>query len=409
MTEPKRRRKQAAEPAASSPLAALCLRSLLACYFPFLALVVLANVAAAVGLTIAAWENPPLAALLGALALLFTLTLLQILWALRVLFVKIRDHVDDMELRVQREMAPDLYAWVEDIAAGRGLPAPDEIRVAADTVAHVYERVNGRQVLVFGAIAVRALPQPVLAGVVAHELGHLAAGDTSLGRAALRRHLVMGNLEAAFYLDRDALLQPGRRGGLNVWQGARHASALLNPAVWAIRLYHLLYALAHAAHSRQKEYAADREEVGQAGADAAAQALILLTVAESMPWSRLSSLAESWVAINEPAQKLFEEQARAARSLGPGEWQEAIRKELKRPTGAFDSHPGLKDRLAALGLSPKQAARMTPELSGPPSHLLFGPLWGKLERQLADRLLAPFREAHLIKMRIGEAIGSFRR
>jgi hypothetical protein len=128
-----------------------------------------------------------------------------------------------------------------------------------------------------------------------------------------------------------------------------------------------------------------------------------------MPWTRLSSLAEAWVATNEPAHLLFQEQARAARSIGPGEWQDAVRKELKQPTGYFDSHPGLKDRLAALGVSSKQALRLTPELSGDPSHLLFAGWWDKLERQLAERLLAPYREAHLAKMAVGSIYAGLRR
>src|SRR5262249_15280966 len=151
-----------------------------------------------------------------------------------------------------------------------------------------------------------------------------------------------------------------RRGLRAAWHSLTVLGATLNPTVWAVRLYHLLYALAYAAHSRQCEYAADRLEVEQSGAEAAARALVLLTVAERMPWTRLSSLAESWVATNQPAHLLFEAQERAARSIGPGEWQDAIRKELKKPTGAFESHPGLKDRLAALGVSPKKALQLTP-------------------------------------------------
>ncbi|HVY16351.1 MAG TPA: hypothetical protein VHB27_14090, partial [Rhodopila sp.] len=103
--------------------------------------------------------------------------------------------------------------------------------------------------------------------------------------------------------------------------------------------------LAHTVHSRQGEYAADQLSVEQSGAEVAAQALIVITVVERMPWIRLSSLAESWVATNQPPRLLFEEQERAARAMRPGEWQDAIRKELKRETGIFASHPGLKQRL----------------------------------------------------------------
>ncbi len=408
MSSAKLPRKKPRPPDVTSPLPEFFLRTLLAGYYPFIALVVLLNVAAIAEIVWAVNRLPPLARVLALPALALVLTLLQFLWALRVLFVKIKDFDDEMELRVPREMAPELYARVEAIAAERDLPAPDDIRVAADTVAHVYQRVDGRSVLVLGAVAVRALPQPVLAGVVAHELGHLGAGDTELGRQSVRRHALMRQLEIAFHVEREALRR--RREGLeNTLPDLAYLAAMANLAVWAVRLYHLLYLLARAARSRQCEYAADRHQVEQSGAAAAAQALILLTAADRMPWTRLSSLAESWVQTNQPAHLLFEEHARAARATGPGDWQDAIRKELKQPTGFFDSHPCLKERLAALGFSPKKALHMTPALSGPPSHELFGRWWPKLEKQLADRLLVPFREAHLAKMQVGEAVSALQK
>jgi Zn-dependent protease with chaperone function len=390
-------------PDSSSPLPALILRTLLACYYPFVALIVILSGAAIAGLGLLAYYHPYLLLLLALPALVLALTFLQLLWALRVLFLKIKDFDDEMELRVPRAMAPQLYDWVESIAHERGLPVPDDIRVAADTVAHVYERVNGREVLVFGAGAVRVLSQPVLAGVVAHELGHLAAGDTELNRRAFRRQLLMHQLEIAFHIDHDSHLR---------WQWEDPLSsfailgATINPAVWALRLYHFLYALAHTVHSRQCEYAADQLSLEQSGAEVAAEALIVMTVMERMPWIRLSSLAENWVATNQPVRELFEEQERATRSLSPSQWQDAIRKELKEETGIFASHPGLKQRLEALGVSPKKAQRLIPELSGPAAYELLGAWWPKLEKKLTERLLAPYREAHLARMEAGEVFSA---
>ncbi|HEY7156713.1 MAG TPA: M48 family metalloprotease [Gemmataceae bacterium] len=395
-------------PNSSAPLPTLILRTLLACYYPFVALIVILNGAAIAGLGLLAYYNRHLSVLLALAILVLALTFLQLLWALRVLFLKIKDFNDEMELRVPRDMAPKLYDWVESIARERGLPMPDDIRVAADTVAHVYQRVNGQQVLVFGGGAVRVLPQPVLAGIVAHELAHLAAGDTELGRRALRRQLLMRQLEMAFHIDRD---YPShlRWDARNPLSSLALLGATLNPAVWALRLYHLLYALAHTVHSWQCEYAADQLSLEQSGAKVAAQALIVMTVVERMPWIRMSSLAENWVATNQPAHLLFQEQERAARSMSPGEWQDAIRKELKRETGIFASHPSLKQRLKALGISPKKAQRLLPELSGPAAYELFGAWWPKLEKQLAERLLVPYREAHLAKMEVGEVFSALRK
>jgi Zn-dependent protease with chaperone function len=386
-------------------------RLLMGGYYPFIILVLLFQLALTAGMVYVILHYRAVHHVAGVprflvlLLLLILLPLLHLLWALRLLFVPLKDVKDEMEVRVPRDRAPRLYEWVEAIAEQGGLPAPDEIRVAADTVAHVYERLNGKNVLVFGAIAVRAFPQPVLAGIVAHELGHVAAGDTALLRQARRRHMIMEQLELAFLMNPDAVRRsytdPRYRNA--AWQTW---AALLNPAVWAVRLYHWVYFIAHAALSRQCEYAADRHEVRQSGADSAARALVLLAVAERMPWTRLSSMAESWVQTNQPARQLFESQARAARSIPPGDWQDALRLELKKPTGVFDSHPGLMDRLAAIGVSPKKAKLLTPEMSGPPSDELFDGQWPKLETQLAERLLVPFRDVHLAKMEVGEVVSA---
>jgi Zn-dependent protease with chaperone function len=389
---------------------AILTRFLLLAYYPFLALTLCVIASATVASGFACYRAPFFTFVFGPIALICGLSLARLLWSLRVLFMKIPDREDEMELRVPREMAPGLYQWGEEIAEGRGLPAPQDIRVAADTVAHVYQRVNGSQVLVLGAIAVRALPQQVLAGIVAHELGHVAAGDTERGRAELRAVVVMNVIESDLRGPNSRRLRFGRRPRLSeaLAEFLRSASRI-NPLTWPLRLYHLVCSMARAARSRQQEYAADRHEVRESGPEAAAAALILVTVAQRMPWTRLSSLAESWAATNELPQRLFEEQARAVRATDTAEWQDALRKELKEPSGLFESHPGLKDRLAAMGVSPKQALRLTPQLSGPPSHELFDTWWPQLEKRLADLLLAPFREAHIAKMQLGELARAFRR
>jgi Zn-dependent protease with chaperone function len=393
-----------------SRVPAFLTRALLLGYYPFLVLTVCVLVAVIVLLVLAIRQITLLVWILAPFVVIFAWTLVRLLWAMRVLFIKMPDHEDEMELRVPRDMAPALYEWVDSIAADRALPMPDEIRVAADTVAHIYQRANGDQVLVLGAIAVRAFPQEVLAGIVAHELGHVGAGDTGRGRAEMRAHVMISYLEAVFrrypvrLLSLYTRLSPVR--GLLVFLGMM---STLNPAMWPLRLYHLLYGLARAARSRQQEYGADRHELEEVGKEAAASALILITVSERMPWTRLTSLAESWAQTSERPHLLFEEQARAVQKLDPYEWEEAMRKEFKRSTGLFDSHPGLKDRLGAMGVSSKQALRLIPNLVGSPANELFGQFWLPLEKRLAELLIAPFREAHLVKAELGELSRSLRR
>jgi Zn-dependent protease with chaperone function len=396
--------------AAESSTWAILTTTMLIAYFPLFFFTLWLLVAAIAGLAILCYKVPPLVLLGIPLGLVFLLTLARLLWAARVLFYKIPDHEDEMEMRVPPEMAPELYHWVDRIAADRSLPQPDEIRVAADTVAHVYQRRNGKQVLVLGAIAIRALPQPVLAGIVAHELGHVDAGDTGRGRASIRAHILMAHVEANLRRRDRQALRRGRRSNIDALITFVSAAAtVLNPAVWPLAIYHIVYALAQAEQSRQQEYAADRHEVEQSGAEAAAAALILLTVSQQMPWTRLSSLASAWAETTRPPRELFSEQASHMRALDPSDWRDALRKEMKKATGYFDSHPGLKDRLEAMGISPKQASKLTPQLSGPPSEQLFGAWWPKLEERLAERLIEPFREAHLAMMELGELVTGLQR
>jgi Zn-dependent protease with chaperone function len=401
MSSAKNRRSESSVEEAGMSIEELCLRALLIGYYPFVALVVVFDAAVLTGFVWLCIRFHIFGRISVILMTVLAVTLVHLLWAMRILFLQLKDKKDEMEIKVPRDMAPRLYKWVESIAAERDLPAPDEIRVAADTVAHIYQRVNGKSVLVFGAIAVRALPQPVLAGVVAHELGHLGAGDTEFGRQARRSHRIMEQLEEAFHIDGDVHARY-RYGRISQAEYMTAMAAMLNPAVWAVKLYHLTYFAFHAAHSRKCEYAADGHEVDQSGAEAAARALLMLTVPDNLPWTRLSSLAEVWVQTNQPARKLFEAQVRAAQSIDPNTWQDALRKELRKPTRLFDSHPCLKERLAAMGVSPKKAKQLTPAMEGRPAHELFDGQWPKLETQLADRLLVPFRDYHLAKAEAGE-------
>jgi hypothetical protein len=85
----------------------------------------------------------------------------------------------------------------------------------------------------------------------------------------------------------------------------------------------------------------------------------------------------------------------------PSEWEDALRRELKQPPEPFDSHPTLKARLAAIGVSPKKALRLALNQAGPPARDLFEH-WETIERTLTERLLIPYREAYLAKREMAQ-------
>jgi Zn-dependent protease with chaperone function len=354
------------------------LRSLLFFYFPALLVLALATFAFAAYLTYLALATPFLIFLLLPAVILFGTGIHALVILAKWGFES--PSRDPMEIRLPREEIAGLVEFVHDIARRRRLPAPWEVRLGADTIAHVREEDGGRKILVLGGPAVAGLSQSALAGVIAHELGHFAAGDTRLLRRAFRRHVAMDVLEG---------------------HCSENSAAQFNPLIWLIRLYHLLYHLVWAAHCRQQEFAADRLYVAEAGKKDAAAALILLTVTERLPWARLSSLVEARITTNEPLETAFAEQVRMVRQTTASEWEDALRKELKQPTEAFDTHPSLKARLAAMGISPKKALRLALEQAGPSARELFDN-WEAIERKLTDRLLIPFREAYLAKRELAQ-------
>jgi Zn-dependent protease with chaperone function len=355
-------------------------RFLLLAYFPTLALFGLLTATAAGGLFYVALSQP-LAGFLVVPAALLAATLVQMLW-LWGRWANLPRLRDPMELRLPREMLKGLYELVHDVARRRRLAGPSEIRLAADTIAHVYEGTDGRNILVIGGTALATFSQDALAGIVAHELGHFAAGDTRLMRRGYRRTIVMALLEDVC---------------------ATHRASALNPLVWLLRGYHVLFQYEWAAHSRQQEFAADRHEVAHVGKEEAAAALIHVTVTERLPWARLTSIVESCIATNEPLDRVFAEQVRRAESTSQSDWQDALRKELRRQTETFDSHPALKERLAAMGVSPKKALRLALDQSGPRARDLLDN-WEAIEKELTERLLIPFREAYLAKREMAQII-----
>jgi Zn-dependent protease with chaperone function len=354
------------------------LRLLLALYYPVLLLLAVATIAFAAYLTYLAFAIPFFFLLLLPAVLLFA----TVFHALAVLgrWGFQRPARNQLEIRLPREEMAGLIDFVQEIARRRRLPAPSDIRLGADTIAHVYEEDDGRKILVLGGPALAGLSQPALAGIIAHELGHFAAGDTRLLRRAFRRHLAMAILET---------------------HCSENKAAHFNPLIWCMRLYHLLYNLVWAAHSRQQEFAADRHEVAEAGKKQAAASLILLTVTERLPWARLSSLVEGRIATNEPLEAAFAEQVRMVQQTSPSEWEDALRKELRQPTEPFNSHPCLKDRLAAMRVSPKRALRLALEQRGAPARDLFEN-WEGIEHELTERLLIPYRQAYLAKREMAQ-------
>jgi hypothetical protein len=136
------------------------------------------------------------------------------------------------------------------------------------------------------------------------------------------------------------------------------------------------------------------------GPKEAAASLVLCEV-PGLPWARLMTVVEMCVSTGEPVSRVFAEQVRLTRTASRSEWEDAVRKALKETTGLFDSHPCLKERLKAMGVSAKEALRLALDTASPPARELIDD-WDRVEAELSDLLVAPYREYWLLKREVAQ-------
>lgn len=314
-------------------------------------------------------------------AIVVGLPAVQVIWTWSVV-ASARRGPDDMELPLPEASRDLLTAFVAEIARERECEPPDEIRVAPDTVAHIYCQEDGKHILVIGGLAIQTFSRDALAGVIAHELGHIAAGDTRLLSQAARRLAMMKLLDQQL---RSSVI------------------SRMNPFSWFTFLYHAVLSRAFAANSQQSEFAADRWTVKQVGKEQAAATLLRLEVPERLPYVKHLNVAKAAVETNTPLDQLFTEQARRVASIGKHEWREAMHAALEREPDPYDTHPTLKQRLKAVKVAPKTALPLAMSMEGPPARDLF-PDWPALERKLTEKLTNLLREAHLLKQEMGQIV-----
>src|SRR5258708_2363773 len=119
-------------------------------YYPFLVLLCLAGVYAAFFLLHIGFRlSGPFGLPFPVLGLFFVLMVLDILAALPALFGRWSGR-DPLEIELPRQWMSGLHTLVETVARQRQVDAPDDVRLHADSVAHVYQDERGRKILVIG-------------------------------------------------------------------------------------------------------------------------------------------------------------------------------------------------------------------------------------------------------------------
>jgi Zn-dependent protease with chaperone function len=258
---------------------------------------------------------------------------------------------------------PELFALIRDIAGKSGQPAPAEVYLTHDLNAWVAERggfagLGSRRVMGVGLPLLQTLDVEELRAVVAHEFGHYHGGDTRIGPWIHKTRSAIGRtLEG---LDR---------------------SFLRKPFEW----YGMLFMRITQAVSRRQEFAADRLGAALAGKEAMGSGL--KRVHTMGPLSQAFLEQEVMPAVNRgfrPALASgFNEFLAAPRIAESGSkiLEEVLKSEVTNP---YDSHPSLRDRLAALGVD-----HAPPAVSQAPSALtlLGNGNHGELEAALFGGML----------------------
>lgn len=231
---------------------------------------------------------------------------------------------------------PELFRLLRQVAAAAGQPMPAEVYATAEMNAWVMDRggllgIGSRRVMSLGLPLLKILTVSEAKAVIAHEFGHFYGGDTKLGPWIFRT--------------RQAMLRTVNTLG-------EQDSVLQKPFLW----YGNAFMKITQGISRSQEYTADRLAAQVAGASAMKSALTALHLkggAFDKYW-RTEFVPVVQSGFRPPLLEGYA--AFIAHPVIAASLQQSLTAELERgETEMFDSHPALRDRLAAI----KDGAQVT--------------------------------------------------
>ena len=285
-----------------------------------------------------------MAAAIKLVILLFGATAAAAIVVIRGVFVSTRIQ-KVTGVKVSRADEPVLWQRVTDLAAAVGTRAPSDIRLVPEVNAAVWEDarllglIPGKRHMVIGVPLLLGLTSAQLDAVIAHELGHYSGRDTQLGGLVGRtRASVVNAVYAAHGRTRKGTTSRVRLPGADVF-------------AHVFRGYARLVLTVTEEASRRQEYAADQVAAQIAGPAAAADALRELPVLDAA----FDFYVDRYLAAGLHANLLpppAEAFAGFAALLADPERAEELGKIRANPpektADKFDSHPPIKDRIAAV-------------------------------------------------------------
>jgi Zn-dependent protease with chaperone function len=250
-------------------------------------------------------------------------------------------------LTLDRRQQPELFAFVERLAAVVGAPAPDvigidcQVNAGAGLELGLLRREGSRLVLSIGLPLAAGMTLPQLAGVLAHEFGHFGQGiGMRLGQ--LIRRVNAWFQRVVYERDGwDASLQKGAdEGG---WTGIAYMGAQMMVALGR----KLLFGLMVAGHgiscflSRQMEFDADQYEARVAGGNVFADTMLRLRVLSAAAGHVFSAMLDREHLVDDLPSLV----ARVADNAPPRLAAEIRLAVQHSGSGLFDTHPSDMERL----------------------------------------------------------------
>ena len=224
---------------------------------------------------------------------------------------------------------PKLFALVTDVSAATKQAMPQEVYLIPDVNAYVMERggfmgFGSKRVMGVGLPLLATLSVPQFRAVVAHEFGHYDSGDTKLGPWIYKTRAAIGRTLESL---------------------SKHSGLLLKPFEW----YGLGFLRITHAVSRRQEFVADAVAARVAGASTLSGGLRAIEQAGA-------GFASYWRSELAP---VLERGFRPPVAVGFQMFVESptVRPQLEAylghalesaKTDPYDTHPNLRDRLAAL-------------------------------------------------------------
>lgn len=238
-------------------------------------------------------------------------------------------------LSVTRQTAPELFQMLDDLRRRLKVGPLEKVLLTDELNAGVIQiprfgLFGSRSYLLIGVPLMQALSKEDLVSVIAHEFGHLSGNHS--------------RFSGWVYRSVRSYVQVLERTGSN-----RFLEKFLG---WYVpRLDAFSFPL-----RRKNEYEADAASAEIVGRERAGKALANLHVRASLEEKFWQDVKREARVTPHPPAHLFEDWARRVRAHRDLDAEKTLVLAMEEKTGTSDTHPSLKDRLAALSVEPRVEA-----------------------------------------------------